>query len=200
MTTDTKTMLDIVRRIATHLKEEDGPRGMGAGGHGSWGAEEQRREGAEEQGSLGAGKLGSRGAGEQRSAGAKEQGREGAGERGFTIPEMLITAVMVGGAAALIATAIYQVFIVAQDGNARLTVLGDVENAAIWIGRDASEAQAFTPGSGRVYGVLATSDPTIQYRYRYNAANNALVRQLLVSGVVQNRIRIARATSPIKGT
>lgn len=153
-------MLDIVRRIATRLKEGD--------------------------------ELGSQGAGAPGSRGAEEHGRGGAGERGFTLPEMLITAVLVTFASGLIATAIYQIFIVAQDGNARLTVLGDVENAAIWIGRDSSESASWSAGSGTVYGTLTTSDPLVQYRYSYDAANTSLVREHLVSGSPVNTLKIAR--------
>ncbi|MFV2044866.1 MAG: type II secretion system protein J, partial [Anaerolineales bacterium] len=165
MTADTKTMLDIVRRIAAHLKGEDEPRGMSAG--------EPR-------------------ASARGSRGARPQGRRGVGERGFTLPEMLITAVLVGGAAALIATAIYQVFIVAQDGNARLAVLGDMENAAIWIGRDSSESASWSAGSGTVYGTLTTSDPNVQYRYSYDAATSSLVREHLVAGSPVSTLSIAR--------
>ncbi|MGH2620045.1 MAG: PulJ/GspJ family protein, partial [Anaerolineales bacterium] len=96
-----------------------------------------------------------------------------ADERGFTIPEMLIATVLVASAAGLIATAIYEVFVVARSGNARLAALSDLESASLWIGRDASEAQSFAAGSGTIYGTLTTSNPTIQYRYSYSAANTA---------------------------
>ena len=112
-------------------------------------------------------------------------------QRGFTIPEMLVATIMVISAAGLIATAIYQIFVVARSGNARLAALSDIENAAVWIGRDASEAQSFAAGSGAVYGTFTTSDPTIQYRYSYDSANTALVREHLVSGSPQSTLRIA---------
>ena len=115
-----------------------------------------------------------------------------ADERGFTIPEMLIATVLVASAAGLIATSIYEVFVVARSGNARLAALSDLESAALWIGRDASEAQSFAAGSGTVYGTLTTSTPTIQYRYSYNSANTALVREVLVSGSPTSTLRIAR--------
>lgn len=113
-------------------------------------------------------------------------------EFGFTVPEMLIAAFLVAAAAGLIATAINQTFIVSKDGNARLAVLGDVENAALWIGRDVSESAAFAVGSGSVYGTFTTSDPAVQYRYSYDAANTALVRQVLVSGTPNSTLRISR--------
>ena len=200
MTTDTKAMLDIVRRIATRLKEGDERGSRGAGKLRSRGAQEQGRGGAEELGSQGAGARGSSGAGELRSrgegehkAGSSVRGRvPGQNEPGFTIPEMLITAVLVTFASGLIATAIHQIFIVAQDGNARLAVLGDVENAAIWIGRDSSESASWSAGSGTVYGTLTTGDPLVQYRYSYDAANTAMVREHLVSGSPVSTLSIAR--------
>ncbi len=115
-----------------------------------------------------------------------------ADERGFTIPEMLIATVLVASAAGLIATAMYEIFVVARSGNARLAALSDLETAALWIGRDASEAQSFAAGSGTIYGTLTTSTPTIQYRYSYSAANKALVREVLVSGSPTSTVQIAR--------
>lgn len=128
--------------------------------------------------------------------GAQKTGRgqpkTGRGQAGFTLPEMLIAAFLVASAAGLIATAIYQVFIVSQGGNARLSELTDLENAALWIGRDATESVSWTPGAGRVYGVFDTSDPTISYRYGFIGAENALARQVLVSGTPQQTLSIAR--------
>lgn len=113
-------------------------------------------------------------------------------QAGFTAPELLIAAFLVAASAGLISTAIYQVFVVSQDGNSRLSVLSDLENAALWIGRDATEAVSWTPGTGRQYGTFATSDSTVSYRYLYDSGEGALVRQVLVSGTPQNSIRIAR--------
>ena len=184
MTADTRTMLDIVRRIATHLKEEDEL--------GSRGAAEPASRGAREQESGGAEKPRSRGAGARRAGSSVRKRAPGQNERGFTLPEMLITAVLIGGSAALIATAIYQIFIVAQDGNARLAVLGDVQNASIWIGRDSSESASWSAGSGSVYGTLTTGDTNVQYRYSYDAANTSLIREHLVSGSPVSTLNIAR--------
>ena len=118
--------------------------------------------------------------------------RAGQFERGFTIPEMLIATFLIALSTGLISTAIYQIFIVSSDGNARLSALNDLENVAIWIGRDTSEAQSWTAGAGTIYGSLTTGDPTVQYRYSYDAANTALVREHLVSGTPVNTLRIAR--------
>lgn len=113
-------------------------------------------------------------------------------EAGFTVPEMLIAAFLVAASAGLIGTAIYQIFFVSREGNTRLAVLGDLENAALWLGRDVSEATAFTPGSGSVYGTFSTSDPTVQYRYSYDAGTTALVREVLVSGSPDSTLRVSR--------
>jgi hypothetical protein len=105
---------------------------------------------------------------------------------------MLVATVLVTAAAGLFGTAIYEVFVVARGGNARLAALSDLETASLWIARDASEAQSYAAGSGTVYGTLTTSDPTLQYRYSYDSATTALVREVLVSGSPTSTLRIAR--------
>jgi type II secretory pathway pseudopilin PulG len=119
-------------------------------------------------------------------------GRRDAGQSGFTIPEMLIGALLATAAATLIATAIYQLSVASRDGRNRLVALGDVQNAALWIGSDTSEAQSFTAGSGATYGTLTTSDVTLEYRYSYSSSDKSLVREVLVSGSPTNTQRIAR--------
>lgn len=113
-------------------------------------------------------------------------------ERGVSIPEMLVAMVLASATAGLIGTAIYQFIVVGSDGADRLEVLGAIENAALWLGRDASESQTFTLGSGAEYGILTTGDPAVEYRYSYDAGNTALVREHLVSSVVQSTQRVAR--------
>jgi len=115
-----------------------------------------------------------------------------AGQAGFTIPEMLIGALLATAAATLIATAIYQFSVASRDGRNRLTALGDLQNAALWIGRDTSEAQSFAAGSGSTYGTLTTSDVTVQYRYSYSSSNTSLVREVLIGGSPTNTTRVAR--------
>ena len=119
-------------------------------------------------------------------------GRRDAGQSGFPTPELLIGALLATAAATLIATAIYQLSVASRDGRNRLVALGDVQNAALWIGSDTSEAQSFTAGSGATYGTLTTSDATIQYRYSYSSSHTSLVREGLVSGSPTNTQRIAR--------
>jgi len=114
------------------------------------------------------------------------------GEDGFTIPELLIGALLATAAATLIATAIYQFSVASRDGRNRLTALGDLQNASLWIGRDTSEAQSFASGSGSVYGTLSTSDANLEYRYSYSSADTSLVREVLVGGSPTNTTRVAR--------
>jgi len=114
------------------------------------------------------------------------------GQAGFTIPEMLIGALLATAAATLIATAIYEFSVASRDGRNRLTALGDLQNAALWIGRDTSEAQSFAAGSGSTYGTLTTSDTNLQYRYSYSGSDTSLVREVLVGGSPTNTTRVAR--------
>jgi len=113
-------------------------------------------------------------------------------EEGVSIPEMLVAMFLAALVAGLIAMAVYQFFIIGTDGRNRFEALGDLENASLWLGRDVSESESFTPGSGNVYGTLTVADPTIQYRYSYDAGNTALVREHVVSSVVQSTLRVAR--------
>lgn len=113
-------------------------------------------------------------------------------ERGVTIPELMISLVIAASVAGLIGTAVYQFFVVSSNGNDRLTVLQSLQNASVWLGRDISEASAATGGTGNVYGTLTTGDPTVAYRYSYDSAEKALVREHLVSDVVQTTHVVAR--------
>lgn len=117
---------------------------------------------------------------------------QGGAQAGFTIPEMLIGALLAAAAAALIATAIFQFFLATSTGNHRLVVLSDIQNAALWFSRDASEAQSVAGGTGWVYGSICTSDPTVEYRYSYDPATTSLIREHLVSGVPQSTVAMAR--------
>jgi prepilin-type N-terminal cleavage/methylation domain-containing protein len=113
-------------------------------------------------------------------------------ERGVTIPELMISLVIAASVAGLIGTAVYQFFVVTSNGNDRLTVLQSLQNASVWLGRDVSETQSFSIGTGNVYGTLTTGDPSVEYRYSYDATEKALVREHLVSGVVQSTRDVAR--------
>lgn len=113
-------------------------------------------------------------------------------ERGVTIPEMLIALFLAAMTAGLVGTAVYQFFLVTNDGNNRLASLHDLQNASMWIGKDVSEARSFMPGSGTVYGILTTGDASVQYRYYYDPGMKALVRQDLVDDLVVSTRIIAR--------
>ncbi len=113
-------------------------------------------------------------------------------ERGVTIPELMISLVISASVAGLIGTAVFQFFVVTSEGNDRLTVLQSLQNASVWLGRDSSEASVATGGTGNVYGTLTTGDPTVEYRYSYDAAEKTLVREHLISGVVQSTHVVAR--------
>jgi len=113
-------------------------------------------------------------------------------ERGVTIPELMISLVIAASVAGLIGTAVYQFFIVSSNGNDRLTVLQSLQNASVWLGRDISETQSFSAGTGTVYGTLTTGDPTVAYRYSYDTAEKTLVREHLVSSMVQSTHVVAR--------
>jgi hypothetical protein len=113
-------------------------------------------------------------------------------EQGATLPELLIALVLTAMTAGLVGTAIYQFFVVSNDGNDRMIVLHNLQNASTWLGRDTNESQSFTPGSGDVYGTLTTGDTTVEYRYSYDSTNKALIREHLVSSVVQSTMPVAR--------
>jgi len=186
MTLDSENVLDIVRRIATHLKEDDEPERRTVAEP----AIDQDKPGPDSRRATGPAAPEPHPADTGKETVTAKTGLRS--ERGFTLPELLITTVLVAGSAGLIATAIYQIFVVSQDGNARLAVLGDVQNAAIWIGRDSSESASWTAGSGSEYGTLTTGDPTVQFRYSYDAATTSLVREQLVSGSPVSTLNIAR--------
>lgn len=113
-------------------------------------------------------------------------------EEGITLTEMLVAIAIAASLIGLLGTALYQFFFVTRWGNNRLSVLGDFETASLWLGRDANEAAFFSSGAGNVYGTLSWSDSSVQYRYSYDAAADALNREHLVSAVVQSTIQVAR--------
>jgi len=92
----------------------------------------------------------------------------------------------------MLGTAVYQFYAISTFGQARLTALQDLQNAGLWLGRDAQEAAAFVPGAGTVYGTFRWSDSSVEFRYSYSAADTALVRQHLLGGVVQSTLEVAR--------
>ncbi len=114
------------------------------------------------------------------------------GEKGASLVEMLVAmaiSVMVFG---VITTALVQFMLVTRWGNSQLQISSDFQIASLWLGRDALEASSFTSGASTVYGTLNWKDSTHQFRYSYDLVDNALIREHLVSGVVQSTITVSR--------
>lgn len=113
-------------------------------------------------------------------------------EKGASLVEMLVAmaiSVMVFG---VITTALVQFMLVTRWGNSQLQISSDIQIASLWLGRDALEASSFTPGADTVYGTLNWADSTHQFRYSYDPVDKALIREHLVSGVVQKTITVSR--------
>lgn len=113
-------------------------------------------------------------------------------EQGVSLPEILVATVIAASVAGLLGTAVYQFFVVTGEGRNHLTAQNGLRDSSLWLGRDAAEAQSFTPGSGTTYGTLLSGDPSIKFRYSYDAGKNALVREELLNDVVQSTTVVAR--------
>jgi hypothetical protein len=114
-------------------------------------------------------------------------------ERGASLVEMLVAmsiSVVVFG---IITTALVQFMLVTRWGNSQLQISNDFQVVSLWLGRDALESSSFTPGTGNIYGTLDWPDATHQFRYSYDAANHALIREhLLEDGTVESTLTVAR--------
>jgi Tfp pilus assembly protein PilV len=113
-------------------------------------------------------------------------------ERGISIPEILVATVIAASVAGLLGTVVYQFFRATTDGRNHLAVQNSVRNVSLWLGRDATEAQSFSPGSGTTYGTFITGEPSIKFRYSYDGSQKALVREYLLDDVVQTSQVVAR--------
>ncbi len=113
-------------------------------------------------------------------------------ERGISLPEILVATVIAASVAGLLGTTVYQFFRATTDGRNHLAVQNSVRNASLWLGRDATEAQSFSPGFGTTYGTFITGEPSIKFRYSYDAGQKALVREYLLDDVVQSSQAVAR--------
>jgi len=113
-------------------------------------------------------------------------------EQGVSLPEILVATVIAASVAGLLGTAVYQFFVVTGQGRNHLTVQNGLRDSSLWLGRDAAEAQSFTAGSGTTYGTFLSGDPTVKFRYVYDAAEKALVREELLNDVVQSTTIVAR--------
>jgi type II secretory pathway component PulJ len=113
-------------------------------------------------------------------------------ERGISVPEILVATVIAASVAGLLGTTVYQFFRATTDGRNHLAVQNSLGNASLWLGRDATEAGSFSPGSGSTYGTFITGEPSIKFRYSYDAGQRALVRESLLDDAVETTQAVAR--------
>ena len=114
------------------------------------------------------------------------------GEAGATLVELLLAVAISAVVMTMLGTAVFQFYSISRWGQARLSVLKDLQTAGLWLGRDAQEAAAFVPGAGSVYGTFRWSDSSFEFRYSYSAADQALVREAIASSIVQSTLFVAR--------
>jgi hypothetical protein len=119
-------------------------------------------------------------------------GRLARSEDGVSLPEILVATVIAASVAGLLGTTVYQFFRATTDGRNHLAVQNSLRTASLWLGRDATEAQSFSPGSGTTYGTFITGEPSIKFRYSYDAGEKALVREALLNDVPQTTQAVAR--------
>lgn len=113
-------------------------------------------------------------------------------EQGASLVELLVGLSIAAMLIGFIGTSVYQFFSVTRWGNARMAVSAQLQNAMVWLGRDAAESETFTAGSGTTYGTFAWPSGDPAFRYRYDAANHSLLRDLIEGGAVQSTTTVAR--------
>jgi Tfp pilus assembly protein FimT len=113
-------------------------------------------------------------------------------EQGASLVELLVAIAISVLVFSILSTALVQFILVTRWGNNQLQVTNDIQVASIWLGRDAVESASFTPGTGTEYGTLAWADSSHEYRYIYDIADTALIREHYDSGILQNTITVAR--------
>ena len=128
----------------------------------------------------------------RRAAGALPNLRRIGDDVGASLVELLIGISISAVVVAMLGSAVYQFYAISGWGQARLAVLHDLQNAGLWLGRDANEAERFTPGVGLVYGQFEWSDSSVQFRYSYDPGATSLMREHLVGGVAQSSVTVAR--------
>ena len=118
-------------------------------------------------------------------------------ERGASLVELLVSIGIAVLVFSVLSTALVQFLLTTRWGNDQLQVTNDIQVAALWLGRDALEAASFTPGASPVYGTLSWADGSEQYRYLYDAANQTLIREHYLSGVLQSTTTVSRHISAV---
>ncbi len=116
-------------------------------------------------------------------------------EQGTSLVEVLVAmgiSVIVFG---VITTAMVQFMLVTRWGNSQLQITNDIQVASLWLGRDALEASSFTAGTGNVYGILNWPDSSNQFRYSYDALEQALIREHIEDGSLLTTHTVARYIS-----
>lgn len=113
-------------------------------------------------------------------------------ERGTSIVEVLVAMSISLIVFGVITTSMVQFMLVTRWGNSQLQITNDIQVASLWLGRDALEASSFTAGTGNVYGILNWPDSSNQFRYSYNALEQALVREHIEDGSLQTSHTVAR--------
>ncbi len=113
-------------------------------------------------------------------------------EAGASLVELLIGMAISAFVVATLGTAVFQFYAVSGWGNARMSVLHDLQNAGLWLGRDAQEAASFSSGGGLTYGTFNWTGNSVQFRYAYDPGTTSLVRVHLVGGVPQSTVTVAR--------
>jgi hypothetical protein len=113
-------------------------------------------------------------------------------ERGTSLVEVLVAMSISLIVFGVITTSMVQFFLVTRWGNSQLQITNDIQVTSIWLGRDALEASSFTAGTGNVYGILNWPDSSNQFRYSYDALEQALVREHIEDGSLLTTNTVAR--------
>lgn len=113
-------------------------------------------------------------------------------EEGFSLPELLISLLILTSVLVLLATALLQFTRLTRFGNDRMLAFSDLQTAQLWLGRDAAEAATFTPGSGVVYGTFAWPGGDPEFEYSYRTADSSLIRTRLEGGTAVSSVAAAR--------
>jgi prepilin-type N-terminal cleavage/methylation domain-containing protein len=81
-------------------------------------------------------------------------------ERGLTMVELIITVAITGIIISFLGTAIYQIFTVTEYGNARLTAMHELQNAAHWFNLDGQRASTASINGGLLLTISESSSIT----------------------------------------